>query len=121
MRMSEQKVTHTRHAKRAGVATPCTAAHVNFGGGCLNCGWSPRMEVTKMLSGSQVRYINTLFGFVGEGELLCAPCGRAAGAFKKGNDLRPIHGVRDYNEGGSVEDEICDSCGSRFGDVAEND
>lgn len=32
---------HSEHAKRAGVSTPCTAHHVNFGGGCLNCGWMP--------------------------------------------------------------------------------
>lgn len=33
--------THLEHAATASVATPCTAAHVNFGGGCLNCGWAP--------------------------------------------------------------------------------
>ena len=32
---------HTEHAQRMGIATRCTAAHVNFGGGCLNCGWEP--------------------------------------------------------------------------------
>jgi hypothetical protein len=32
---------HSEHAARAGVTTPCTAHHVNFGGGCLNCGWLP--------------------------------------------------------------------------------
>jgi hypothetical protein len=35
---------HREHAKQAGVATPCTASHVNFGGGCLNCGWMPRKD-----------------------------------------------------------------------------
>ena len=30
---------HAKHAERAVVATPCTAHHVNYGGGCLNCGW----------------------------------------------------------------------------------
>ncbi len=33
--------THATHAKTANVSTPCTAHHVNFGGGCLNCGWTP--------------------------------------------------------------------------------
>lgn len=34
------KLTHAEHAKQAKVTTPCTAHHVNFGGGCLNCGWN---------------------------------------------------------------------------------
>lgn len=33
--------SHSQHAKTAGIATPCTVHHVNFGGGCLNCGWEP--------------------------------------------------------------------------------
>ena len=33
--------SHGEHAARAGVAAPCTAHHVNYGGGCLNCGWTP--------------------------------------------------------------------------------
>jgi len=32
---------HFAHAKAAGVATACTAHHVNLGGGCLNCGFVP--------------------------------------------------------------------------------
>lgn len=35
-------LTHREHAKRPGLAVPCTAHHVNFGGGCLNCGWLPQ-------------------------------------------------------------------------------
>jgi len=31
--------THAEHAAKQHLGTPCTAAHVNFGGGCLNCGW----------------------------------------------------------------------------------
>ena len=34
--------THAEHATATKVATPCTAHHVNYGGGCLNCGWTPR-------------------------------------------------------------------------------
>jgi hypothetical protein len=34
--------THAEHYAKAGVSTPCTAHHVNFGGGCLNCGWLPK-------------------------------------------------------------------------------
>ena len=34
-------MTHSEHAKKAGVSTPCTAHDYNFGGGCLNCGWKP--------------------------------------------------------------------------------
>lgn len=29
---------HAEHQKRVGIVN-CSAAHVNFGGGCLNCGW----------------------------------------------------------------------------------
>lgn len=32
---------HTEHAKRQRLAVPCTAHHANYGGGCLNCGWTP--------------------------------------------------------------------------------
>lgn len=40
--------SHTDHAKRAGIATPCAAWHVNFRGGCLNCGWNPRPKVESL-------------------------------------------------------------------------
>ena len=36
--------THAEHAAKAGSAVPCAAWHVNFGGGCLNCGWEPEPE-----------------------------------------------------------------------------
>ena len=32
---------HREHWKRQGIATECTAHHVNYGGGCLNCGYQP--------------------------------------------------------------------------------
>jgi hypothetical protein len=36
------KVTsHMQHAASAGLATPCTAHHITFGGRCLNCGYDP--------------------------------------------------------------------------------
>jgi hypothetical protein len=34
-------LSHTEHVKRAGVATPCTADVMTFGGRCLNCGFNP--------------------------------------------------------------------------------
>ena len=39
--------THAEHATATKVATPCTAHHVNYGGGCLNCGWTPRTLNTR--------------------------------------------------------------------------
>ena len=33
--------THREHAESVRPAVPCAAWHVNFGGGCLNCGWTP--------------------------------------------------------------------------------
>jgi hypothetical protein len=35
---------HRAHAKKVGVAVPCNASRVNFGGRCLNCGWEPRKD-----------------------------------------------------------------------------
>ena len=32
---------HAEWSKQVNPSTPCTAHHVNFGGGCLNCGWLP--------------------------------------------------------------------------------
>ena len=34
---------HSEHAARVRVSTPCAAWHINFGGGCLNCGWVPSL------------------------------------------------------------------------------
>ena len=33
---------HLAQAKAAHVSTDCTVHHVNFGGGCLNCGFDPK-------------------------------------------------------------------------------
>ena len=32
---------HAAHAARVGLAVPCAAWHINFGGACLNCGYVP--------------------------------------------------------------------------------
>jgi hypothetical protein len=32
---------HSKHAKQAGIATPCSAAYQTFGGRCPNCGFHP--------------------------------------------------------------------------------
>lgn len=34
-------MTHTQKMAAAKVATPCTAAHITFGGRCMNCGFEP--------------------------------------------------------------------------------
>lgn len=33
-------MTHREWADKQKIATPCTAAHITFGGRCLNCGWA---------------------------------------------------------------------------------
>ena len=38
---------HSDHAKRRGIAVPCAAGHINFGGDCLNCGFSPQMAAMR--------------------------------------------------------------------------
>jgi len=35
-------MTHSEASKQAKVSTPCTAAHITFGGRCLNCGYEPQ-------------------------------------------------------------------------------
>lgn len=37
----EEGISHRQHAAKVRPATECTAHHINFGGGCLNCGWTP--------------------------------------------------------------------------------
>jgi hypothetical protein len=32
-------MNHTEFSKARKLSTPCAAWHVNYGGGCLNCGW----------------------------------------------------------------------------------
>ena len=34
-------MTHFEHMKKAGLAVPCCATHITFGGRCLNCGYDP--------------------------------------------------------------------------------
>lgn len=40
-------MSHAEFAKKQGIATPCTAHHVNFGGDCLNCGYVPPLNRPK--------------------------------------------------------------------------
>jgi hypothetical protein len=37
----ETPMTHVEHSKKAGLAVPCSALHITFGGRCLNCGYDP--------------------------------------------------------------------------------
>ena len=37
-------MTHKEHAETVRPAVPCAAWHVNFGGGCLNCGYDPNKQ-----------------------------------------------------------------------------
>lgn len=36
--------SHSDHAAKQGLAVPCTAVHLTFGGKCLNCGYQPDTE-----------------------------------------------------------------------------
>ena len=49
MKKSEYE-EHMAHRKKVRVATDCTAHHVNFGGGCLNCGYVPNKNKTEVKS-----------------------------------------------------------------------
>jgi len=40
-------MTHSEASKQAKVSTPCTAAHITFGGRCLNCGYEPQELTSK--------------------------------------------------------------------------
>ena len=38
---AKPRLTHAQYARRQTLAVSCAAWHVNYGGGCLNCGWEP--------------------------------------------------------------------------------
>ena len=38
-------MTHTEHAEKAKVSTPCSAQSMTFGGHCLNCGYKPTEDI----------------------------------------------------------------------------
>lgn len=61
-----------------------------------------------MFDAATLRALNTLYGFVKDGELLCVPCGSGPEPEKRG---RALLGVDLFNAGQSIEDVECENCG----------
>lgn len=62
-----------------------------------------------MFDAATLRALNTLYGFVKDGELLCVPCGSQPAPEARGTALM---GVDLFNAGQDIEDVECSECGA---------
>ena len=71
-----------------------------------------------MISGTFRKYLNTLFGFLSNGDIMCVPCGERKGVRRRLNagqtkgDESCLSGVDFYNGGQDAEEDAeCPGCG----------
>lgn len=57
-------LTHKQHAAIIPRSVPCSAHHLTYGGGCLNCGWEPERIIIK--STPETRAVDLLRELVAE-------------------------------------------------------